>query len=132
MQKVILLTEEEYQTLKTESPSGILQATVSNLKFSNEKLLAEVSSLKAELATYKLGGATPRPKLEDYATRFKTQYQTLIDSYNSLATPKIKESLYKTSNETGIPYDRVKQILKEGVNNKILKRLDNNTYIYID
>jgi len=127
MQRVILLTEEEYNQIKSESPSSIMQATINNLKSTNDKLTAEVFELRKELQTYKLGGAKPR--LEDYKTRFITQYSTLIESYNLLATNKIKESLIETSNQTGIPVDRIKQILKDGVANNIIQRQPNNKYI---
>ena len=129
MQRVILLTEEEYEQLKSESPSSIMQATMNNLKSTNDRLTAEVFELRKELQTYKLGGAKPR--LEDYKTRFITQYSTLIESYNLLATNKIKESLVETSNQTGIPVDRIKQILKDGVANNIIQRQPNNKYIAI-
>ena len=129
MQRVILLTEEEYNQIKSESPSSILQATLTNLKTTNDKLTAEVFELRKELQTYKLGGAKPR--LEDYKIRFITQYSTLIESYNLLATNKIKESLVETSNQTGITVDRIKQILKDGVANNIIKRQPNNKYIAI-
>lgn len=127
MQRVILLTEEEYNQIKSESPSSIMQATINNLKSTNDRLTAEVFELRKELQTYKLGGAKPR--LEDYKTRFITQYSTLIESYNLLATNKIKESLVETSNQTGIPVDRIKQILKDGVANNIIQRQPNNKYI---
>ena len=120
MQRVILLTEEEYNQIKSESPSSIMQATINNLKSTNDKLTAEVFELRKELQTYKLGGAKPR--LEDYKIRFITQYSKLIESYNLLATNKIKESLVETSNQTGITVDRIKQILKDGVANNIIKR----------
>lgn len=129
MQRVILLTEEEYNQIKSQSPSSIMQATISNLKSTNDRLTAEVFELRKELQTYKLGGAKPR--LEDYKTRFITQYSTLIESYNLLATNKIKESLVETSNQTGIPVDRIKQILKDGVANNIIQRQPNNKYIAI-
>jgi len=129
MQRVILFTEEEYEQLKSESPSSIMQATMNNLKSTNDRLTAEVFELRKELQTYKLGGAKPR--LEDYKTRFITQYSTLIESYNLLATNKIKESLVETSNQTGIPVDRIKQILKDGVTNNIIQRQPNNKYIAI-
>lgn len=106
-----------------------MQATINNLKSTNDRLTAEVFELKKELQTYKLGGAKPR--LEDYKTRFITQYSTLIESYNLLATNKIKESLVETSNQTGIPVDRIKQILKDGVANNIIQRQPNNKYIAI-
>lgn len=126
MQRVILLTEEEYDQIKSESPSSIMQATLTNLKATNDKQTEEIFELRKELQTYKLGGA--RPKLEDFKTRFIAQYSTLIESYNILATNKVKESLTITSNQTGIPVDRIKQILKDGVVNNILQRKQNNKY----
>lgn len=129
MQRVILLTEEEYNQIKSESPSSIMQATLTNLKATNDKQTAEIFELRKELQTYKLGGA--RPKLEDFKTRFIAQYSTLIESYNILATSKVKESLTLTSDQTGIPVDRIKQILKDGVANSIIQRQPNNKYIAI-
>lgn len=128
MQRVILLTEDEYTQIKSESPSSIMQATINNLKTTNDKLTAEIYELKAELQTYKLGGAKPR--LDDFKTRFISQYSTLIESYNILSTNKVKESIILTSNQTGIPADRIKQIFKDGVANNIIQRQPNNIYIY--
>lgn len=129
MQRVILLTEEEYNQIKSESPSSIMQATINNLKAINDKQTAEIFELRKELQTYKLGGA--RPKLEDFKTRFIAQYSTLIESYNILATSKVKESINITSNQTGIPVYRIKQILKDGVANNIIQRQSNNKYTII-
>lgn len=72
MQKVILLTEEEYNQIKSESPSSIMKATIDNLKVSNDKLTLQVFELTKELQTYKLGGAKPR--LEDFRVRYKARY----------------------------------------------------------
>ena len=63
MQRVILLTDNEYNELKSGSPSSILQATADNYKKQNEALTKQVYDLNCELATYKLASAIIEPSI---------------------------------------------------------------------
>ena len=131
MQRVILLTEEEYTQLKSETPSALMQATIDKLKQSNETMQRQIFTLQAELQTYQLAGANKRPALDDYKTRFIAKYSKLIETYNAVATDRIKDSLIKTYEITKIPAAEIKAILKEGTDNKIIQRLNDNTYRYM-
>lgn len=128
MQRVILLTEEEYNQIKSESPSSIMQATINNLKATNEKLTAENFELGKELQTYKLGGAKPR--LDDFKVRYKARYSELVHTYNILSNGKIKDTLAKTAKELRRTSKEVKDILKDGVSNNVIERLKDNTYAF--
>jgi len=130
MQKVILLTEEEYNQIKSESPSSIMKATIDNLKASNDKLTLQVFELTKELQTYKLGGAKPR--LEDFRVRYKARYSELVHTYNILSNGKIKDTVAKTARELRRTPKEVKEILKDGITNNVIERLKDNTYIFKD
>lgn len=130
MQKVILLTEEEYNQIKSESPSSIMKATIDNLKASNDKLTLQVFELTKELQTYKLGGAKPR--LEDFRVRYKARYSELVHTYNILSNGKIKDTIAKTAKELRRTPKEVKEILKDGITNNVIQRLKDNTYIFKD
>lgn len=130
MQKVILLTEEEYNQIKSESPSSIMKATIDNLKTSNDKLTLQVFELTKELQTYKLGGAKPR--LEDFRVRYKARYSELVHTYNILSNGKIKDTVAKTARELRRTPKEVKEILKDGITNNVIERLKDNTYIFKD
>lgn len=128
MQRVILLTEEEYNQIKSESPSSIMKATIDNLKASNDKLTLQVFELTKELQTYKLGGAKPR--LEGFRVRYKARYSELVHTYNILSNGKIKDTLAKTAKELRRTSKEVKDILKDGVSNNVIERLKDNTYAF--
>lgn len=130
MQRVILLTEEEYNQIKSESPSSIMQATINNLKATNDKQAEDIYKLKAELLTYKLGGAKPR--LDDFIVRYKARYSELVHTYNILSNGKIKDTVAKTARELRRTPKEVKEILKDGITNNVIERLKDNTYIFKD
>ena len=81
MQRVIILTDKEYEELKSQSPSSILQATADNYKKQNEALTKQVQDLQAELATYKLVSTIKQPAITDRGYTYKD----FVREYNFIA-----------------------------------------------
>ena len=123
MQRVIILTDKEYDELKSQSPSSILQATADNYKKQNEALTKQVYDLNCELATYKLANAVKEPSLlnrgytyKDYvreynfiveSQKYKTKKAVLIQLAKNLQTNPlvIKESLKEAATNGHIHRD---------------------------
>ena len=123
MQRVIILTDKEYEELKSGSPSSILQATADNYKKQNEALTKQVYDLNCELATYKLANAVKEPSLlnrgytyKDYvreynfiveSQKYKTKKAVLIQLAKNLQTNPlvIKESLKEATTNGHIHRD---------------------------
>ena len=128
MQRVILLTDNEYNELKSQSPSSILQATADNYKKQNEALTRQVYDLQAELNTYKLASAVKEPSIINRGYTYKDY----VREYNFMSTrdkgfkttlQELGDYLYKT------PLS-IKEVLKQAVHAKLIKR-DTKTNKYI-
>lgn len=131
MQRVILLTEEEYNQIKSESPSSILQATLTNLKTTNDKLTTQVYELQKELANYKLVSST---KSENpFSTRgFSTK--DLVNEYNSLSktTKAIKPILSSMAVTFNTSVQDIKTYLKDAIATGYISRdTKANTYTIV-
>lgn len=131
MQRVILLTEQEYQDLKTASPSGILEQTLANFKAKCQQQSDTIASLNLELQTYILGGATKKQpeeiqNLKDY-----------LNTYNIVAhviqTKAIKPVIIDlTASYFQLDPITLKRVLKDAVTNNLVERTKDNTYILKD
>ena len=131
MQRVIILTEDEYDQLKSESPSSILQATANNLKKSNDLLTKQVSELQQELSTYKLVSATKEPSSLDRGYTYKDfvrEYNFIAESENHKTKKPVLLQIAKNLQVTSL---KVKEVLKEAtVNGSIHRDARTNRYLY--
>ena len=131
MQRVIILTEDEYTQLKSESPSSILQATADNLKKSNDQLTKQVSELQQELSTYKLVSVTKEPSTlaRGYTFRdYVREYNFIAESENYKTKKPVLLQIAKNLQVTPLS---VKEVLKEAtVNESIHRDTRTNRYLY--
>jgi hypothetical protein len=129
MQHLIQLTLEEYEQLKNEKPSTLLNQTISNLKAKNQELLDKLSVLQTELDTYVLGGAKPRQ------ADTKQSYDPvpeLVKVYNESNQSAVKPALeYASKNSIYVP-QHIKKVLKEATNNNIIYRDKHNKYHFTE
>ena len=123
MQRVIILTEDEYDQLKSESPSSILQATVGNLKKSNDHLTKQVSELQQELSTYRLVSATKEPSTLARGYTFRDY----VREYNFIVECKKTKAFKSTITELASFLFTTPDIIKSE-----LKRATDNGTIYRD
>ena len=122
MQRVIILTEDEYNEIKSNSPSSILQATANNLKRSNDQLTKQVSELQQELSTYKLVSAAKKPSLTDRGYT----YRDYVREYNFIAestkTKAFKTTLTELASYLHTNVDTIKYTLKRAADNGAIYR----------
>ena len=134
MQRVILLTEQEYQDLKTSSPSGILEQTLANFKAKCQQQSDTIASLNLELQTYILGGATK--KQSQTISKEIQELNDYVNTYNIVAhaiqTKAVKPVIDLTASYFQIDPTMLKRILKDAVSNNLLERTKDNTYILKD
>ena len=123
MQRVIILTEDEYTQLKSESPSSILQATADNLKKSNDHLTKQVSELQQELSTYKLVSVTKEPSTLARGYTFRDY----VREYNFIVECKKTKAFKSTITELASFLFTTPDIIKSE-----LKRATDNGTIYRD
>ena len=122
MQRVIILTEDEYTQLKSESPSSILQATADNLKRSNDLLTQQLAELQQELSTYKLVSATKEPSHTDRGYTFRDyvrEYNFIVESTKSKA---FKPTLAELSSYLQVDQNVIKSELKQATFKKTIYR----------
>ena len=113
MQRVILLTDNEYNELKSGSPSSILQATADNYKKQNEALTKQVYDLQVELNTYKLASAIREPSITNRGYTYKDyvrEYNFIVDSQNCKTIKAVLTQLAKNLQMQPLT---IKAILKE-------------------
>lgn len=122
MQRVIILTEDEYTQLKSESPSSILQATADNLKKSNDILTQQLAELQQELSTYKLVSAAKEPSYTDRGYTFRDYVREYNFIAESTKTKSLKAVITKLANYLQINVDTIKSELKRAVNNGTIYR----------
>ena len=134
MQRVILLTEQEYQELKTSSPSGILEQTLANFKAKCQQQSDTIASLNLELQTYILGGATK--KQSQTISKEIQELNDYVNTYNIVAhaiqTKAVKPVIDLTASYFQIDPITLKRILKDAVTNNLIERTKDNTYILKD
>lgn len=134
MQRVILLTEQEYQELKTASPSGILEQTLANFKAKCQQQSDTIASLNSELQTYILGGATK--KQSQTISKEMQDLKDYINTYNIVAhaiqTKAIKPVIDLTASYFQIDPIILKRTLKDAISNNLVERTKDNTYILKD
>ena len=134
MQRVILLTEQEYQDLKTASPSGILEQTLANFKAKCQQQSDTIAALDLELQTYILGGATK--KQSQTISKEIQDLKDYVNTYNIVAhaiqTKAIKPVIDLTASYFQIDPTMLKRTLKDAVSNNLLERTKDNTYILKD
>lgn len=130
MQRAIILTEEEYNDIKSQSPSSILQATADNYKKQNETLTKKVYDLQAELATYKLASAVKEPSIisRGYTCKdYIREYNFIVDSTKEKG---IKATILKVAKNLQIDPTTIKETIKQAVDSKLITR-DTKTNKYI-
>ena len=134
MQRVILLTEQEYQDLKSASPSGILEQTLANFKAKCQQQSDTITALDLELQTYILGGATK--KQSQTISKEMQDLKDYVNTYNIVAhaiqTKAVKPVIDLTASYFQIDPTMLKRILKDAVSNNLLERTKDNTYILKD
>ena len=134
MQRVILLTEQEYQDLKTSSPSGILEQTLANFKAKCQQQSDTIASLNLELQTYILGGATK--KQSKTISKEIQELNDYVNTYNIVAhaiqTKAVKPVIDLTASYFQIDPITLKRILKDAISNNLVERTKDNTYILKD
>ena len=134
MQRVILLTEQEYQELKTASPSGILEQTLANFKAKCQQQSDTIAALDLELQTYILGGATK--KQSQTISKEIQDLKDYINTYNIVAhaiqTKAIKPVIDLTASYFQIDPITLKRVLKDAISNNLVERTKDNTYILKD
>ena len=123
MQRVIILTEDEYNEIKSNSPSSILQATADNLKKANDQLTKQVLELQQELSTYKLVSASKEPSSLDRGYTFRDY----VREYNFIAESTKTKTFRLTLNELAYNLQTNLSIIKSE-----LKRAADNGTIYRD
>lgn len=122
MQRVIILTEDEYNEIKSNSPSSILQATADNLKKSNDSLTKQVSELQQELSTYKLVSAAkePSPLNRGYTFRdYVREYNFIVESTKTKA---FKLTITELAKSLQTNADTIKSELKRATDNGTIYR----------
>lgn len=130
MQRVIILTEQEYTELKSASPSSILEATLANYKKQNEQLSEQIVDLRAELDTYKLFSATKETSdSRGYTYKdFVREYNFIVDSENHKTKKPVLLQLAKNLEVTTLS---IKEALKEATTNGSIHRDTRaNKYFY--
>ena len=133
MQRVILLTEQEYQDLKTSSPSGILEQTLANFKAKCQQQSDTITSLNSELQTYILGGATKKqPQVSEEIQNLKDYINTYNIVAHAIQTKAIKPVIDLTASYFQIDPIMLKRTLKDAVSNNLIERTKDNTYILKD
>ena len=122
MQRVIILTDKEYEELKSGSPSSILQATADNYKKQNEALTKQVYDLNCELATYKLANAVKEPSLLNRGYTYKDyvrEYNFIVESQNYKTKKAVLIQLAKNLQTNPLV---IKESLKEAATNGHIHR----------
>lgn len=134
MQRVILLTEQEYQELKTSSPSGILEQTLANFKAKCQQQSDTIAALDLELQTYILGGATK--KQSQTISKEIQELNDYINTYNIVAhaiqTKAVKPVIDLTASYFQLDSITLKRVLKDAISNNLVERTKDNTYILKD
>ena len=130
MQRVIILTDKEYEELKSQSPSSILQATADNYKKQNEALTKQVQDLQFELALYQLTGTT---NSQPGSTRGYT-YKDYVREYNFISESTkekgFKATILEVAQNLQVNSDIIKETLKRAVNDNLIYRTTkSNKYI---
>lgn len=131
MQRVVILTEEEYQELKTTSPSGIAEQTLANYKAKYQEQSAKIAELNAELQTYILGGATKRQaSISEEMQNLKDYINTYNIVAHAIQTKAIKPVIDLTASYFQIEPILLKRVLKDAVINNLVEKTKDNTYIF--
>ena len=131
MQRVILLTEQEYQELKTASPSGILEQTLANFKAKCQQQSDTIASLNLELQTYILGGATKKqPQVSEEIQNLKDYVNTYNIVAHAIQTKAVKPVIDLTALYFQIEPILLKRVLKDAVINDLVEKTKDNTYIF--
>ena len=122
MQRVIILTDKEYEELKSQSPSSILQATADNYKKQNEALTKQVQDLQTELALYQLTGtANSQPNsTRGYTYKdYVREYNFIVDSQKCKTKKAVLIQLAKNLQTSPLA---IKESLKEATTNGHIHR----------
>lgn len=131
MQRVIILTEDEYNEIKSNSPSSILQATADNLKKSNDLLTKQVYELSKELSTYKLTSTYKEPSPLDRGYTFRDyarEYNFIVECKKTKA---FKSTLTELASFLFTTPDVIKSELKRATDNGTIYRdTKSNLYYY--
>ena len=106
MQRVVLLTEQEYQDLRSASPSGIIEQTLANFKAKCQQQSDTIASLNLELQTYILGGATKKqPQVSEEIQNLKDYVNTYNIVAHAIQTKAIKPVIDLTALFYHFSYD---------------------------
>ena len=130
MQRVILLTDNEYNELKSASPSAIIEATLANYKKQNEALIKQVQNLQEELNTYKLSSAIKQPSITDRGYTYKDFVREYNYISESTKEKGFKATLLEVAQNLRVNTDVIKETLKRAVNDNLIYRATkSNKYI---
>ena len=130
MQRVIILTDKEYEELKSQSPSSILQATADNYKKQNEALTKQVQDLQFELNTYKLAGVTKQPAVTDRGYTYKDFVREYNYISESTKEKGFKATILEVAQNLQVNTDVIKETLKRAVNDNLIYRATkSNKYV---
>ena len=122
MQRVIILTDKEYDELKSQSPSSILQATADNYKKQNEALTKQIYDLQKELTTYKLASAVKEPSIANRGYTYKDyvrEYNFIVESQKYKTKKAVLIQLAKNLQTNPLA---IKESLKEATTNGHIHR----------
>ena len=122
MQRVIILTEKEYDELKSQSPSSILQATADNYKKQNEALTKQVHILQTELNTYKLASSIKQPSITDRGYTYKDFVREYNFISESTKEKGLKATILEVAQNLQVNTDVIKETLKRAINDNIICR----------
>ena len=122
MQRVILLTDNEYNELKSQSPSSILQATADNYKKQNELLTKQIQDLQSELSTYKLVSAVKQPSITDRGYTYKDFVREYNYISESTKEKGFKATILEVAQNLQVNTNVIKETLKRAVNDNLIYR----------
>ena len=132
MQRVIILTDNEYNELKSASPSAIIEATLTNYKKQNELLTKQVQDLQSELSMYKLASAVKQPSITDRGYTYKDfvrEYNFIVDAEKHKTKKLVLLQLAKNLQVTPLS---IKEALKEATTNGLIHRDTRTNKYFID
>ena len=127
MQKVIILTEEEYEALLNtqNEPSALLQMTIDNQKKSLDIALGKITRLEGDLSMYVRSGAEQRKTSmpETFAAPYGVDSQpklpqaeslitSIIDTWNAETSLKVVSRSEVVAQKTGVSAVQVRGVLR--------------------
>lgn len=119
MQKVILLSEEEYQELanKQNEPNILLQRTIDNLKESVTVLAKENHQLKEENAMFALSGASKRNH-----NTISPQLREIIATWNVSSGDQIKPRSIEVASSLNLDPSDIRAQVRAAIHTGLITR----------